>query len=356
VRVPAAQVVRQWCLTLVRVRVFLSSTYQDLVDEREAVYERLRLDGHEVVRMEDFGSRDEVPLETCLEAVESCRLYVLLLGSRYGTIEPQYNLSYTNIEYERACELEMWVLAYVSREIAMLRGGERELDEQEQEDLLRLEDFHATIERSHTIRRPYFESASELAEHVAVDVQALGAKIRVRPSLGRRPRNIQHVRSYAGRAVRYTRLRSRPLVVVVADLAVLTAETYPEGRGRRMRDKVRGIVEFLEHEGANAVVFNEIPATGAGAIVDQRAQEAKETADVLVVLIHGRSDAENLRLFLDGDGRVAVWYPDHIDAPEIEGVRVAPYTQVELQRCQLAINVQRYLDGVIDEHLAQYLR
>jgi len=220
------------------MRVFLSSTYEDLIDEREAVYAKLRQEGHDVVRMEDFGGRSEVPLETCLLALETCEVYVLLLGSRYGTVEPMYNLSYTHIEYERACELEMWIHAYI-------REGMDEPDEGAgPDDFLRLRDFRSVIERSHTVRHPYFTSPEELADQVADDLQALAERIQVRPTFGRGQRAIDDTTAYAAGTVRFVRLRLNPFVVVVVDLGVVSAETYPEGRGRRMRRKVREIIAF----------------------------------------------------------------------------------------------------------------
>jgi hypothetical protein len=330
------------------MRIFLSSTYQDLVDEREAVYERLRLEGHTVVRMEDFGSRGTVPLETCLEALETCECYVLLLGSRYGSLAPTYNLSYTHVEYERARELDLWVMAYV-------RDGIRDASDDNGDDRVRLLDFLEIVERSHTIRRPYFASPEELAEQVAQDLVRLSEWLPVRPSFGHPVRAIQNARPYAGRTVRQTRLKLNPLVVVVADLSVMEVDGYPEGGGRRMREKVRSIIDFLEREGVSAVVFNEIPAPGSEPLVAQRIGEVRARADIIVALIHGKSDARKLQTFVGVNARVAAWFPDHVAEPQVEGVRLAPYTQEQLQQCGLALNVQRYLDAVIDDHVAASL-
>jgi len=332
------------------VRVFLSSTYEDLIEEREAVAERLGRDGHEVVRMEDFGSRDDVPLETCLDAMESGEAYVLLLGSRYGSIEPNYNLSYTHIEYERARELDHWVFAYVRECI------DEELEGADADDRLRLLDFRDVIERSHTVRRPYFSAPEELAEHVSQDLAANARHAQVRPSFGRSQRAIEDPISYAGRTVRHTRLQMNPIVVVVADLAVLEAEGYPQGRGRRMREKVRQIVAYLEREGASWVVFNEIPAPDVVPVVEQRLAEIRRMADVIVALVHGKSDAQKLQSFIGTDAQVAAWLPDHIDVHQAEGVRLAAYSQTELQQCGLALRVQRHLDALIDQHVVEAFR
>jgi hypothetical protein len=203
--------------------------------------------------MEDFGSRDTVALDTCLDALESCECYVLLLGTRYGTVEPTYRLSYTHVEYERARELGIPVLPYV-------RDGIDDPTDKDPDDYLRLLELREIIERSHTVRRPYFASPDQLAEHVASDLQRLAQTLTVRPAFGRVRRSIENPLAYAGRSVRRTKVKLNPLVVVIADLSVLDQEQYPEGRGRRMRDKVNGLLDYLDREGASALLFNEISA------------------------------------------------------------------------------------------------
>jgi hypothetical protein len=147
--------VRPACCTR-PVRVFLSSMFIDLEEERNAVYERLRHE-FDVVRMEDFGARNKVPVETCVSEVESSDVYVLILGHRYGSLAPGYGASYTQVEYEAARENDIPVLAYV-------RGGiDEALDVAD--DPLRLADFYNDISGSHTLRRP-FHSPADLADQV----------------------------------------------------------------------------------------------------------------------------------------------------------------------------------------------
>ena len=51
-------------------RVFLSSTYKDLVSYREAAIETIRRFGWLGVAMEDFLSQDERPKDLCLDLVK----------------------------------------------------------------------------------------------------------------------------------------------------------------------------------------------------------------------------------------------------------------------------------------------
>ena len=84
--------------------VYLSSTYADLADHREAVYKVLRKMRHDVIAMEDYVATDERPLDKCLADVAGCDVYVGLFAWRYGYIPTVGNparKSVTVLEYRR---------------------------------------------------------------------------------------------------------------------------------------------------------------------------------------------------------------------------------------------------------------
>jgi hypothetical protein len=68
------------------MRVFVSSTSDDLVEHRAAAIRGLRRLGHEVVAMEDFTAAASYPLDRVLELVRECDAYVGLVAWRYGYI------------------------------------------------------------------------------------------------------------------------------------------------------------------------------------------------------------------------------------------------------------------------------
>ncbi len=68
------------------MRIFVSSSFQDLQDYRLAAIRILRQLGHEVVAMEDFVAASMVPLEFVLKKVEQCELFVGLFAWRYGYV------------------------------------------------------------------------------------------------------------------------------------------------------------------------------------------------------------------------------------------------------------------------------
>lgn len=90
-------------------RIYISSTYEDLVDYRKAVTDTLRKFQHQVICMEDYVATDQRPLDKCLNDIDTCDLYVGIFAWRYGYIPPQNNperKSITELEYRRASRPE----------------------------------------------------------------------------------------------------------------------------------------------------------------------------------------------------------------------------------------------------------
>jgi len=83
-------------------RIYVSSTYEDLADEREAVYHILRKMNFDVVAMEDYVAADERPLDRCLADVASCDAYVGIFAWRYGYIPQGKDQSITELEFREA--------------------------------------------------------------------------------------------------------------------------------------------------------------------------------------------------------------------------------------------------------------
>ena len=87
------------------MKVFLSSTYSDLVDHRRAAAEALERLGQQVGRMEIFGARPEEPLAACLREIEDCHLFVGIYAHRYGYVPPDSNTSITEQELIHALKI-----------------------------------------------------------------------------------------------------------------------------------------------------------------------------------------------------------------------------------------------------------
>lgn len=88
-----------------KLQVFISSTYTDLIEERQAAVEAVLNAGHIPAGMELFKSADQSQKEIIKNWIEESDVYMLILGGRYGSIDDETGLSYTHWEYNYAGEL-----------------------------------------------------------------------------------------------------------------------------------------------------------------------------------------------------------------------------------------------------------
>jgi hypothetical protein len=87
-----------------RLQVFISSTYLDLQEERQAAVEAVLESGHIPAGMELFSAGDASQLELIKQWIDESDVYMLILGGRYGTIDKASGKSYTHLEYDYAIE------------------------------------------------------------------------------------------------------------------------------------------------------------------------------------------------------------------------------------------------------------
>ncbi len=85
-----------------RLQVFISSTYTDLIMERQAAVESILESGHIPAGMELFTAGDESQMHVIRQWIDESDVFLLILGGRYGSIEPTSGKSYVHIEYEYA--------------------------------------------------------------------------------------------------------------------------------------------------------------------------------------------------------------------------------------------------------------
>jgi WD40 repeat protein len=89
------------------LRIYLSSTFEDLKEHRAVVFEALEKAGLQIGRMEGYVASDQRPLDLCLKDVERSDIYVGIFAWRYGYIPPAEHgnpdgHSITELEYRLA--------------------------------------------------------------------------------------------------------------------------------------------------------------------------------------------------------------------------------------------------------------
>lgn len=131
----------------IKKTVFISSTYEDLIEYRNAVWSLLETYDINIKGMEAFGARKESPLDTCLNEVSQSDIYVGIIAHRLGSIDDSSGKSYTQLEYERALQENKEILIYFINNNAFISIENVDFDTKKN----RLETFKEILKSKHTI-------------------------------------------------------------------------------------------------------------------------------------------------------------------------------------------------------------
>jgi hypothetical protein len=71
------------------MKVYVSSTYQDLIEHRAAVDRTLRRMGHDVIGMEQYVAVGSKPVDRCRADVRSADVYVIIVAWRFGHVRAE---------------------------------------------------------------------------------------------------------------------------------------------------------------------------------------------------------------------------------------------------------------------------
>jgi hypothetical protein len=94
------------------LRVFVASTYEDLLDYRAAATRSIMMAGNMSEDMLYWPAADSPPLDVSLHRVRSSDLMILLIAHRYGTPIVGYDTSITELEFDEAAQLNIPILAF----------------------------------------------------------------------------------------------------------------------------------------------------------------------------------------------------------------------------------------------------
>jgi hypothetical protein len=100
------------------MKVYISSTFQDLRDHRAAIDRSLRRMGHDVIGMEQYVAEGAKPVDRCLADVRAADVYLVVLAWRYGYVPADADAnpeghSVTYLEFEEARRVGKPVLAFM---------------------------------------------------------------------------------------------------------------------------------------------------------------------------------------------------------------------------------------------------
>ncbi len=107
-------------------QVFVSSTYDDLKQERNEVIKALLELSCFPVGMENFSAADDTQWVYIQRLIKECDYYIVIIGSKYGS-ELEDGMSYTEREYRFAIENRIPVIAFTHSDINKILKGEAKL-------------------------------------------------------------------------------------------------------------------------------------------------------------------------------------------------------------------------------------
>lgn len=157
-----------------KYQVFISSTYEDLKEERAAVTQCLLDNNCIPVEMEQFPASNMSQMEYIEKMLDDCDYYILIIGGRYGSLDDD-GVGYTEKEYNYAQQKGIPVMAFVNLHPEKLPNEKCE---------------HANIEKFKAFRdrvrnaKKLVKGYSDIGDLKANVVTAVNAAIREYPGIG----------------------------------------------------------------------------------------------------------------------------------------------------------------------------
>lgn len=124
--------------------VFISSTYEDLKNERQALMEVALENNFIPVGMEQFHAAPTSQWNVITKMIDECDFYLLVIGGRYGSIDEEAGISYTEKEYNYAKNKGLPVLVLI-KESSAITESEQDIGDDKYTKMKMLEDFRNRV-------------------------------------------------------------------------------------------------------------------------------------------------------------------------------------------------------------------
>ncbi len=110
-----------------KYQVFVSSTYEDLREERQEVMQALLELDCIPSGMELFPATNDDQWSLIKRVINECDYYILILGGRYGSIGRE-GISYTEMEYQYALKLQKPIISFIHKDPQNITVNKTEMD------------------------------------------------------------------------------------------------------------------------------------------------------------------------------------------------------------------------------------
>lgn len=158
-----------------RYQVFISSTFRDLVQERQEVLKAVLEIDHMPAGMELFPAADDAAWQLIKDVIDGSDYYVVIIGGRYGSLDDT-GIGYTEKEYDYAVSQKKPVIPLLHKNPDNLPRDKTETDA---ESWKKLKKFRERVEEKHTC--VYWTTADDLKAKVIV---GLTSAVKRHPAVG----------------------------------------------------------------------------------------------------------------------------------------------------------------------------
>lgn len=125
--------------------IFISSTYEDLKAERQALMGVALENSLIPVGMEQFHAAPTSQWNVITRMIDECDLYLLVIGGRYGSIDEETSISYTEKEYNYAKNKGLPVLVLIKKSSA-ISESEKDTGDDKYTKMQKLDEFRERVQ------------------------------------------------------------------------------------------------------------------------------------------------------------------------------------------------------------------
>lgn len=154
---------------LVPKKIFVSSTYEDMIPYRNKAMEALRQLQQTPIAMEDFEANNEPSIEVCRNKIEQSDIFLLIVGFKYGSILEE-GKSFVELEYEHAIRLKKPILAFIVSDNAEVRVSLVDKGDPAE----RLDAFKKKLKTNHNVKL-----LKQLIHYMVIFCRLLNRKLRL---------------------------------------------------------------------------------------------------------------------------------------------------------------------------------
>ncbi|MBO5523888.1 MAG: DUF4062 domain-containing protein [Roseburia sp.] len=158
-----------------RFDVFVSSTYEDLIEERKEITQAVLECDCMPVGMEMFPASNLEQWEFIKRVIDKADIYLVVIAGKYGTVGRDENgnrMSYTEMEFNYALASGKPILAFQYKDINNLTRSKVELDEEKREAL---EKFREKVQKGRLVK--FYSNKDELKANVLGSLNSIKKQI-----------------------------------------------------------------------------------------------------------------------------------------------------------------------------------